>query len=309
MNWYKQAKQEWARWQIVEMLEKAFKLPPEGMMKTHPRGPFELEIGPKAMDNPKCMDFMNAARDIKAHMCIGMHFPDERSPEQDGTIVANGTISSKNEGELLGDTTFVNSWMLSELNQVPFDIVNTVYAIIDSPDDGDEEEEIEFDPSPLDPELVPVSATSSLKILSMNWYKYSILTDQERQSLENTHPGSRIIEEVNIGGYDLFISTIPSSPMPQLPAYQIGLKREDLDMSAPQAQFGQQDFQIPEQNVTSILQQMQNKINAWLSQYGPLLAASMNPKKNKQYALMLQRLGFSINSIDLGGIKGLIINV
>tara|TARA_Y100000034_G_scaffold35804_1_gene43951 strand:+ start:216 stop:740 length:525 start_codon:yes stop_codon:yes gene_type:complete len=153
------------------------------------------------------------------------------------------------------------------------------------------------------------SATSSLKILSMNWYKYSILTDQERQSLENTHPGSRIIEEVNIGGYDLFISTIPSSPMPQLPAYQIGLKREDLDMSAPQAQFGQQDFQIPEQNVTSILQQMQNKINAWLSQYGPLLAASMNPKKNKQYALMLQRLGFSINSIDLGGIKGLIINV
>ena len=25
MNWYKQAKQEWARWQIVEMLEKAFR--------------------------------------------------------------------------------------------------------------------------------------------------------------------------------------------------------------------------------------------------------------------------------------------
>jgi len=182
MNWYKQAKQEWARWQIVEMLEKAFKLPPEGMMKTHPRGPFELEIGPKAMDNPKCMDFMNAARDIKAHMCIGMHFPDERSPEQDGTIVANGTISSKNEGELLGDTTFVNSWMLSELNQVPFDIVNTVYAIIDSPDDGDEEEEIEFDPSPLDPELVPVSATSSLKILSMNWYHNHILLSLIKQA-------------------------------------------------------------------------------------------------------------------------------
>jgi hypothetical protein len=142
----------------------------------------------------------------------------------------------------------------------------------------------------------------------MNWYKQSALTDQERQSLEGALPGSRIIEETNIGGYDLFISTTPSFSLPQLPKHQIGIKREDLDIGRPESQFEQQDIKMPEEDVASILDQIRIKIQNWISQYGPLLAASMNPHKNKQYSSLLSMLGFSISSIDLGGIEGLVIS-
>ena len=140
----------------------------------------------------------------------------------------------------------------------------------------------------------------------MNWYKYNALTDTERQSLQDLG-GSNVVEEINIGGYDLFLATVPPV-MAGLPEYQIGLKRQDLDISTPERQFEKQDIKIPEEDPISILRQMQDKIGNWINQYGSLLAASMNPDKNKQYLSLLSSLGFSVDNIDLGHGTGFIIN-
>jgi len=136
----------------------------------------------------------------------------------------------------------------------------------------------------------------------MSWYKeikVSALTDRERSSLEA--PGGKIEQEVNIGGYDLFLSSLPFFGDENLPKYQIGIKREDLDMSTPEAQFEKQEIEIPQEDYMSVVDKMREQIRQWINQYGPLLAASMNSNKNDKYNSILSSMGFSIQQVNIFG--------
>jgi len=136
----------------------------------------------------------------------------------------------------------------------------------------------------------------------MSWYKQvktSALTDRERSSLEA--PGGKIEQEVNIGGYDLFLSSLPFFGDENLPKYQIGIKREDLDMSTPEAQFEKQEIKIPQKDYMSVVDKMREQIRQWINQYGPLLAASMNSNKNDKYNSILSSMGFSIQQVNIFG--------
>jgi ankyrin repeat protein len=134
-----------------------------------------------------------------------------------------------------------------------------------------------------------------------NWYtktKTSALTNIERSSLEA--PGGKIEQEVNIGGYDLFISSLPFFGE-NMPRYQIGIKREDLDISTPEAQFEKREIKLPQEDYTLVVDKMQNQIRQWINQYGPLLAASMNADKNTKYNSILSSMGFSVNQVNMFG--------
>ena len=136
----------------------------------------------------------------------------------------------------------------------------------------------------------------------MSWYKeikVSALTDRERSSLEA--PGGKIEQEVNIGGYDLFLSSLPFFGDENLPKYQIGIKRVDLDMSTPEAQFEKQEIEIPQEDYMSVVDKMREQIRQWINQYGPLLAASMNSNKNDKYNSILSSMGFSIQQVNIFG--------
>jgi len=152
------------------------------------------------------------------------------------------------------------------------------------------------------PEIIGlVKSLPVVNASNKNWYrqvKVSALTDMERRSLEA--PGGKIEQEVNIGGYDLFISSLPFFGE-NMPRYQIGIKREDLDISTPEAQFEKREIKLPQEDYTLVVDKMQNQIRQWINQYGPLLAASMNADKNTKYNSILSSMGFSVNQVNMFG--------
>jgi hypothetical protein len=134
----------------------------------------------------------------------------------------------------------------------------------------------------------------------MNWFKTAALSLKEKKSLEGLS-GYSVFEEHNIDGYDIFIAKSPYSMMSLLPKYQIGLKREDLMLATPNDAFNKQEIKIPDIDPNVTLEKIKDLIQGWLSSYGDLLAASMNPAKNRTYISLLKHLGFNIVNINFHG--------
>lgn len=121
--------------------------------------------------------------------------------------------------------------------------------------------------------------------------KSSAISDEQKNNLAQY--GYEVVEEAEVGGYDLVLTHFPL-----LDAYHLALQRKGLDFSDPE----QQMQKIPG-GVDADMTKAIPVINQWIKKYKELWVAGNNPSKTPVYLKILKRLGYSPVVEDLMGIQ------
>ena len=107
--------------------------------------------------------------------------------------------------------------------------------------------------------------------------------------------GDTLLDEVTIGDYEFFL--IQNGLVDNL--YQIGMQRIGLDAFNPMQQVQKQ----PNDRGKGSLEEMKQLISRWLHQYKELVIASHDARKTQEYIRLAHRLGFSVGSRSIFGMR------
>jgi hypothetical protein len=119
--------------------------------------------------------------------------------------------------------------------------------------------------------------------------KANPVSDDQKESLSQY--GYEVVDEVEIGEYDLVLTLFPL-----LGSYNLALQRQGMDFSDP----GQQMTKTPATlgvNLTLAIP----FIDDWIRKYGTLWVGGNNPHKMRVYEKILTRLGYTMEKGELFG--------
>lgn len=100
--------------------------------------------------------------------------------------------------------------------------------------------------------------------------------------------GNEVVEEVNIGDYELYLTRI-QVPGQRAKMYQMGMQRTGQDFTDPQQQM---------ERVTPRLwgsfdrRAFKTTVQRWLDQYHLLVVSSLSSTKTRLYGMALRAMGF-----------------
>jgi hypothetical protein len=126
--------------------------------------------------------------------------------------------------------------------------------------------------------------------------KRSKLPEHIKDNIE--HYGYTVVDEAEVGGYDLVLTHFPL-----LNCYHLALQAMGQDFSSPE----QQMTKIPGAIKGNMLDAIP-VIDRWVKQYGELWVGGNNPSKMPVYRKILERLGYPLEDMDCLGLKLLVIS-
>jgi hypothetical protein len=127
----------------------------------------------------------------------------------------------------------------------------------------------------------------------MKIYKISAITDGAKERLRQHH---QIIDEKNIGGYDIvLIKVVP------LNIYQIGLQQENLDFTDVPSQMQKIKPETSIQGIKKLLEDLKGVINAWKDTYRKLYIISTNESKQEKFKNVLSKMGYVLQEENIMG--------
>lgn len=120
--------------------------------------------------------------------------------------------------------------------------------------------------------------------------KQSKITDEQKKNLNQF--GYELVEDVEVGGYDLALTHFPL-----LGAYHLALQRQGQDFSSPE----QQMTKIPG-GISADMTLAIPTIDKWIKKYKELWIGGDNPSKIPVYEKILKRLGYTPDKMDFMGL-------
>ena len=135
-------------------------------------------------------------------------------------------------------------------------------------------------------------------------FKLAAITENGYRMLEKT--GEELIEEASFENYELFLlgGQLPNMPMLGRHAgqyyYHVGMQRTGQDAFDIRNQFKKVDVKVPN-DISGIMSFFENTLRRWISQYGKLMVASLNEKKQDKYLSIIKHLNFKMEQDNIGG--------
>lgn len=107
--------------------------------------------------------------------------------------------------------------------------------------------------------------------------------------------GDKVVDEVTIGDYEVFV--LKSGIVPGL--HLLGMQRIGSDAF----DLSQQLTKQPNTRGTGSIADLKQTIEGWLQKYGQLVIGSHNPEKARQYERLAKRLGFKVDTKTIAGLE------